>query len=158
MSVALGTLLLPWKLLASPETYVFVWLGFYGGIMGAVGGVLVSDYWLARKTELRVPELFTLEGHYHFTRGWNVRAVIATAVGAFVAVGGAYSALGPDGKKTGPFPADGVVPLLRPLYDYNWVVAFLVAMFVYWLLAAHRRKRHSTVPFDAAPEPATVRS
>ncbi|ABK74201.1 NCS1 family nucleobase:cation symporter-1 [Mycolicibacterium smegmatis] len=158
VSVALGTLLLPWKLLASPETYVFVWLGFYGGIMGAVGGVLVSDYWLARKTELRVPELFTLEGHYHFTRGWNVRAVIATAVGAFVAVGGAYSALGPDGKKTGPFPADGVVPLLRPLYDYNWVVAFLVAMFVYWLLAAHRRKRHSTVPFDAAPEPATVRS
>lgn len=158
ISVAIGTLLLPWKLLASPETYVFVWLGFYGGIMGAVGGVLVSDYWLARRTELRVPELFTLQGHYYFTSGWNIRAVIATAVGAFVAVGGAYSALGPDGQKTGPFPADGVVPLLRPLYDYNWVVAFLTAMLVYWLLAAHRRNSHSTVPFDAAPAPAAVRS
>ncbi|MGV9796932.1 NCS1 family nucleobase:cation symporter-1 [Mycobacterium sp. NPDC003449] len=149
VSVALGTLVLPWKLLASPETYVFVWLGFYGGVMGAVGGVLVADYWLVRKTELRVPDLFSLGGHYHFTSGWNVRAVIATAVGAVVAVGGAYSALGPDGAKTGPFPADGVIPFLRPLYDYNWVVAFLVAMAVYWVLASHRRDQHRTVPFDA---------
>lgn len=148
ISVLLGTLVLPWKLLSSPEAYVFVWLGFYGGMMGAVGGVLVADYWLVRKTELRVPDLFVHGGHYHFTRGWNVRAVIATAVGAFVAVGGAYSSVGEDGQKTGPFPVDGVVPLLRPLYDFNWVVAFLVAMAVYWLLAAHRSHRHETVPFD----------
>lgn len=153
VSVALGTLILPWKLLASPETYVFVWLGFYGGVMGAVGGVLTSDYWLARKTELRVPELYILDGHYHFTNGWNVRAVIATAVGAFVAVGGAYSTLGPNGEKSGPFPVDGVIPLLKPLYDYNWIVAFLVAMAVYWVLAAHRRNSHHTVPFDGTPAP-----
>ncbi|WP_441963916.1 NCS1 family nucleobase:cation symporter-1 [Mycolicibacterium houstonense] len=158
VSVALGTLILPWKLLASPETYVFVWLGFYGGVMGAVGGVLASDYWLARKTELRVPELYILDGHYHFTSGWNVRAVIATAVGAFVAVGGAYSTLEPNGEKSGPFPVDGVVPLLKPLYDYNWVVAFLVAMAVYWVLAAHRRNSHHTVPFDGTPAPSLTPS
>jgi NCS1 family nucleobase:cation symporter-1 len=156
VSVALGTLLLPWKLLASPEAYVFVWLGFYGGIMGAVGGILVADYWLVRRTELRVPDLFVLDGHYHFNRGWNVRAVIATAVGAFVAVGGAYSAVGADGQKTGPFPADGIVPLLRPVYDYNWVVAFLVAMATYWVLASHRSDSHDTVPFDAEPAPAAA--
>lgn len=151
VSVVLGTLALPWKLLASPETYVFVWLGFYGGVMGAVGGVIVADYWLARRTELRVPELFTFGGHYYFTKGWNVRAVIATAVGAFVGVGGAYSAVAPDGVKAGPFPADGVVPLLRPLYDYNWVVAFFVAMITFWLMASHRRHSHETIPFDAVP-------
>lgn len=106
IAVSLGTLFLPWKLLSSPESYVFVWLGFYGGVMGAVGGALVADYWLVRKTELRVPDLFKLEGHYHFTSGWNVRAVIATALGVLIAVGGAYSTVGPDGVKTGPFPSE----------------------------------------------------
>jgi NCS1 family nucleobase:cation symporter-1 len=150
VAVILGTLFLPWKLLASPQTYVFVWLGLYGGVMGAVGGVLAADYWLVRKTELRVPDLFKFAGHYHFTNGWNVRAVVATAIGALFAVGGAYSAVGPDGNKTGPFPVDGIIPILKPLYDYNWLVAFLVGMFTYWLLATHRRQNHDTIPFDAA--------
>ncbi|MAS07756.1 MAG: nitrate reductase [Ahrensia sp.] len=148
VTVALGTLVLPWKLLASPESYVFVWLGFYGGVMGAVGGVLVADYWLVRRTELNVPELFRFNGCYHFNNGWNIRAVIATAIGVVFAVGGAYSTIGPDGVKTGPFPPDGLIPILRPLYDFNWLIAFLVAMVAYWLLAAHKHHRHHTVAFD----------
>ena len=160
VAVTLGTLFLPWKLLASPQSYVFVWLGLYGGVMGAVGGVLVADYWLVRKTELRVPELFKFGSDYQFMKGWNVRAVVATVIGALIGVGGAYSAVGPDGKKNGPFPIDGVIPILKPLYDYNWVVAFLVGMFTYWLLATHRRQHHDTVPFDATPahiNPARIR-
>jgi NCS1 family nucleobase:cation symporter-1 len=74
--------------------------------------------------------------------------VIATALGVLIAVGGAYSTVGPDGVKTGPFPSEGVIPILKPLYDFNWVVAFLVAMVAYWLLATHKGQNHKTVPFD----------
>ncbi|MEI2778633.1 MAG: NCS1 family nucleobase:cation symporter-1 [Tetrasphaera sp.] len=155
IAAVIGTLFLPWKLLASPEAYVFVWLGFYGGILGAVGGVLVGDYWLRRKTHLRVPHLFRYRGDYHYAGGWHPRAVIATILGGFFAVGGAYSAVGADGHKTGPFPADGMIPFLKPLYDYNWVVSFLVGMIAYWLLTLSERTPYETEPFDALHTRAT---
>lgn len=160
VAAVIGTLFLPWKLLASPEAYVFVWLGFYGGILGAVGGVLVGDYWLHRKTNIRVPELFKYRSDYHYQGGWHWQAIVATVLGGLVAVGGAYSAVAPDGTKSGPFPADGMIPFLKPLYDYNWVVSFLVGMATYWLLTLPEKRAHETVPFDAghaaAPAHATT--
>ncbi len=48
----IGILIQPWRLLANPHVYIFVWLGFYGGLLGAVAGVLIADYWLIRRTEL----------------------------------------------------------------------------------------------------------
>lgn len=153
VAVFLGTLFLPWKLLASPNSYIFVWLGFYGGVMGAFGGVIVADYWLVRKTNLSVPDLYKFGGRYHFSKGWNLRAVIATALGAVVGVGGAYSSVGPDSVKTGPFPVDGVIPVLKAFYDYNWVVAFLVGMGAYWVSATHRGRSDETIPFDPADSP-----
>jgi NCS1 family nucleobase:cation symporter-1 len=45
-------------------------------------------------------------------------------------VGGAYTTTGTDG----PFPADGLIPFLKPLYDYSWVVGLVVAFLLYWVL------------------------
>ena len=149
LAVIIGTLFLPWRLLASPDVYIFVWLGFYGGVLGTVGGILVADYWLRRKTNLDVPDLFRREGLYGYTRGWHRSAVAAFLIGTFFAVGGAYSVRAADGTPTGPFPENGIVPLLSPLYDYNWVVAFLVGGVVYYLLARPSRSvTYTTVPFD----------
>lgn len=148
IAVVLGTLFLPWRLLASPDIYVFVWLGFYGGVLGAVGGVLVADYWLVRKTHLDVPDLFRYRGRFHYTNGWHIQAIVATGIGAFFAVGGAYSATNPDGTPSGPFPPEGIISVLSPLYDYNWVVSFIVGGVAYYLLTLHWRKTHETVPFE----------
>ena len=35
-----------------------------------------------------------------------------------------------------PFPADGLIPALKPLYNYNWVVGFAAALIAYWGLTA----------------------
>jgi NCS1 family nucleobase:cation symporter-1 len=35
---------------ADPHIYIFVWLGFYGGLPGAVAGVLVAGYWIINRT------------------------------------------------------------------------------------------------------------
>ena len=48
-------------------------------------------------------------------------------MGALLAVGGAWSAPGP-----GSFPQGGLIPVLKPLYDYNWVVGFAVALVLDW--------------------------
>lgn len=148
LAVIIGTLFLPWRLLASPDVYILVWLGFYGGVLGAVGGVFAADYWLVRKTNLDVPDLFRRKGSYTYSGGWHLAAVAAFLLGAFVAVGGAYSVRNPDGTPTGPFPENGMVPPLSHLYDYNWGVAFLVAAVAYYLFVGGSRKvTYETVPF-----------
>lgn len=131
--MVIGTCMLPWRLLESPESYVFVWLGFYGGITGAIGGIVIADYWILRRTKLNIPALFHRDGEYSYSGGWNLYAVIAFLTGTVFAIGGAYSAV-VDGVPTGPFPEQGLIPWLQPLYDYNWVVSFVVGMAVYLLL------------------------
>jgi NCS1 family nucleobase:cation symporter-1 len=62
--------------------------------------------------------------------------VVAFGVGGLLAVGGAWSAPG-----QGPFPQDGLIPALKPLYDYNWVVGFAVALALYWALTMVSARR-----------------
>jgi NCS1 family nucleobase:cation symporter-1 len=138
-----AVLLQPWRLLSNPHVYIFVWLGFYGGLIGAVAGVLVAGYWVIRRTKLDLTGLYLPRGRYWFTGGWNLAAVVATVTGAVLSVGGAYSAPG-----QGPFPADGLIPFLKPLYDYNWLVGFGAGFVVYLVLSLPARNR--------ATEPATT--
>ncbi|NKQ53865.1 NCS1 family nucleobase:cation symporter-1 [Amycolatopsis sp. K13G38] len=123
-----GIVIMPWKLYSDPSIYIFTWLGFYGGILGAVAGVLVAGYWVLRRRKLDLAALYTEKGRYWFRAGWSWQAIVATLVGAVLAVGGAYTAPG----SSGPFPADGLIPFLKPVYDYSWV-AGLVGGFVVYL-------------------------
>jgi NCS1 family nucleobase:cation symporter-1 len=110
----IGILMQPWRLLADPSGYIFSWLLGYSGGLGSIAGVLIADYWLVRKTSLRLGDLYRSGGIYH---GWNWRAVAATLLGCFFAWIGL------------------IIPILRPLYDYAWFVGFGVAFLVHWALS-----------------------
>jgi NCS1 family nucleobase:cation symporter-1 len=131
----IGILIMPWNLLATPELYIFTWLGTYGGVTGAIAGVIIADYWLIRRNSMHLADLYKSTGIYRYASGWNWRAVVALVVGAFFALGGAYSTPKADGTATGPFPADGLIPILKPFYDYSWIASLLIALVVYWVLA-----------------------
>jgi len=113
-----GILMQPWKLLADPSGYIFQWLLGYSGGLGSIAGVLIADYWLVRKKELALEDLYLVNGAYHYRAGWNWKAVIATVVGCVLAWIGL------------------VVKPLAPLYSYAWFVGFLAAGFLYWALSA----------------------
>src|SRR5437868_5704630 len=49
-----GILMMPWKLLADPNGYIFVWLLAYSGALGSIAGVLIADYWLLRDKSLNL--------------------------------------------------------------------------------------------------------
>ncbi|MFE3599413.1 NCS1 family nucleobase:cation symporter-1 [Streptomyces sp. NPDC059142] len=132
----IGVLIMPWKLTATPELYIFTWLGLVGGLLGAVAGILIADYWIVRRTVLDLAALYRPGGPYWYTRGWNPRAVVAFAVGGVLAVGGSHSAPG-----KGPFPEDGLIPLLRPLADYGWAVGLAASLAVYLLLTLPSGRR-----------------
>jgi NCS1 family nucleobase:cation symporter-1 len=122
----IGIVIQPWRLISDPNIYIFAWLGFYGGLLASVAGVFVAGYWVIKKTHLELTDLY-LDGRgaYWFNGGWNWRAVLATLVGSVLAVGGAHG---------GPFPVDGLIPFLKPLYDYNWVVGFAAGFLVFLAL------------------------
>ena len=48
----------PWKLLATPDAYIFGWLVGYSGLLGPVAGIMVCDYFFIRGTELDVNSLY----------------------------------------------------------------------------------------------------
>jgi NCS1 family nucleobase:cation symporter-1 len=127
----IGILIQPWRLVTDPHVYIFTWLGFYGGLLGTVAGVLIAGYWVRSRTTLDLPGLYLRGGRYWFSGGWNWRAVVATVAGALLSVGGAYTAPG----TAGPFPAGGLIPALKVLYDYSWVVGLGVGFFLYLILS-----------------------
>jgi NCS1 family nucleobase:cation symporter-1 len=126
----LGIVIQPWKLLADPSGYIFTWLLGYSGGLGSIAGVLVADYWLVRRRELRLEDLYLVDGAY---RGWNWRAIGATALGCALAWGGF------------------VIPALRPLYDYAWFVGFFVAGATHLALAPRTAPTFTTA--DARLKP-----
>src|SRR4029077_3396445 len=68
----LGIAIQPWKLLADPSGYIFTWLLGYSGGLGSIAGVLIADYWVIRKRELELEDLYLEDGVY---RGWNWCAI-----------------------------------------------------------------------------------
>ena len=44
-----ASLMMPWKLYADAAAYIFTWLIGYSSLMGAIGGILIADYWVLRR-------------------------------------------------------------------------------------------------------------
>src|SRR5207237_1437707 len=60
----IGILIQPWRLLADPSGYIFDWLLGYSGGLGSIAGVLIADYWIVRRRELVVEDLYREDGIY----------------------------------------------------------------------------------------------
>src|SRR5215207_127443 len=52
ITAVIGIAMMPWKLYADAAAYIFTWLLGYSRLMGAIGGILIADYWVIRRREL----------------------------------------------------------------------------------------------------------
>lgn len=68
-----GTLCFPWLILHN----LFVFLGYYGAFLSAIGGIMVADDYLIRGRRLNVPALFDPDGQCRYDRGVNPAGLIA---------------------------------------------------------------------------------
>jgi NCS1 family nucleobase:cation symporter-1 len=120
----IGILIQPWKLYADPSGYIFTWLIAYSALLGAVGGVLIADYYAIRRAELDHAGLFAKDGPYWYAGGVNPRAVMALLAG-----------IAPCGPGfIGTVSRVKVDPMWLTLYHYAWFISFAVAFVVYVLL------------------------
>lgn len=117
----LGILIMPWKLLSSAQAYIFNWLIGYSALLGPIAGIMIVDYWLLKKTELDVSELYRPGGKY---KGTNPVAVVALIVGVLPNVPGFLKAAG---------ISDRAPNFFDDLYVYAWFTGFLIAGGLYYL-------------------------
>ena len=128
ITAVLGIAMMPWKLYADAAAYIFTWLIGYSSLMGAIGGILIADYWLLRHRVLSVSDLFSLDGAYRYTNGVNLRAMIALGLAILPVVPGFLrAATTPGGQVANPTMFDS-------LYTYAWFVTFSLSFGLYIVL------------------------
>jgi len=116
ITAVIGIVMMPWKLLSDFSAYIFGWLIGYSSFLGPIAGILICDYFIIRKQQLKVRDLYIRNGIYEYKNGFNPKGIIALCAGVFVALIGLF------------------VPQLSFLYDYAWFVGFAVAFVVYFIL------------------------
>jgi len=131
IAALIGLLFMPWKLLATSGGYLFTWLGGYGTLLGAIAGIMLVDYYLLRKSELNVNDLYRRDGEYEYSGGWNRLAVIAFAVGVLPCLPGYLAVSGVIDKAS-------VAPFLLNLFDFGWFFSLAVAGAVYFISTKRR--------------------
>ena len=126
-----GIAIMPWYLLSDPNGYIFVWLVGTSSLLGAVGGVLICDYWLLRGAKLSVANLFNPNGRYRYDRGFNWCAILAVAIAIVPVIPGFIDTV--SGQRLLQ-PDTMVAVVIRNLYSYSWFVTFGVSVIVYAIL------------------------
>jgi NCS1 family nucleobase:cation symporter-1 len=139
----IGIIMMPWKLIADPHGYIFTWLIAYSALLGAVGGILICDYFVLRRTKLSLHDLFDLHGRYRYVNGVNWVAVAALVLGVAPCVPGFMHTVHLIGN---------VPPIWDRIYTYAWFVTFAIAFVVYGLLmfTSHSIEQDRTDPTGAA--------
>jgi len=118
----IGILIQPWRLVADPSGYIYTWLIAYSALLGAIGGILIADYYLIRRTQLNLVELYQAGGEYWYRSGWNWRAIVALVLGILPCIPGFLGTV---------MPTLGIEPFWMQLYHYAWFLSFAIAAAVY---------------------------
>lgn len=125
ITAGLGIAIFPWKLIESSAGYIFTWLIGYSALLGPIGGILIVDYYLIRRTELDSDGLYRHDGPYGYRGGYNWAAFVALAVGVLPNVPGFLEIAG---------VVEDVPTFFSTIYTYAWFVGLPLAGVVYWLL------------------------
>ena len=135
----IGILIQPWRLVSDPTGYIFTWLVGYSALLGAIGGVLIADYFVVRKTRLDLVALYDDKGLYWYQGGWNPIAVVALVAGIAPNLPGFL----------GTVKWAVVSPFWMELYHYAWFVGFGISFAVYVALM-----RATAAKVEPAAQPA----
>ena len=137
ITAVIGILMMPWKLYSDAAAYIFTWLIGYSSLMGALGGIMIADYWVVRRRQLSLRDLFLPDGRYRYSNGTNWRAVTALVVAILPVVPGFIrAATTPGGRVPDPNFFDH-------LYTYAWFVTFALSFVIYLILM--RKEKSSQV-------------
>jgi len=124
ITAIIGVGIMPWRLIESTGGYIFTWLIGYSALLGPIGGIIIADYFLVRRTNINVDALFRRDGEYWYTSGFNWTAIAALTLGILPNVPGFLHQAG---------FVDNVPQIFQSIYIYAWFVGFLISGTFYTL-------------------------
>jgi NCS1 family nucleobase:cation symporter-1 len=98
--------------------------------LGAIGGILIVDYFLLRRTRLDLAGLYRRQGPYWYENGFNTRAIIAFCLGVAPCIPGFLGAV----------KWINVPPVWSQLYSYAWFISLGIAGLAYALMMMSTRR------------------
>jgi nucleobase:cation symporter-1, NCS1 family len=131
ITAIIGILSFPWVLLETAGAYIFTWLVGYGSLLGAIGAVMIMDYWILRRRNLSLADLYRHDGIYAYSGGWNWRAIAAVLIGVVPVLPGFIKAATTPGF-AGVFENPTFV---EGLYNYGLFFTFGVTAVAYLILS-----------------------
>jgi NCS1 family nucleobase:cation symporter-1 len=123
MIAAVGSVILtPWNWYNN-DTAIHYTLGILGALIGPLFGILIADFYLVRKQQIVVDDMFTMEpdGAYFYSKGYNPAAVKAVLAAGLVSVA---SVLVPRWTDAGLWVS-----------DYSWFIGCGAGFAIYYALA-----------------------
>jgi NCS1 family nucleobase:cation symporter-1 len=91
---------------------------------------MIVDYWIVRRRQLNLADLYKHDGRYAYSGGWNWRAIAAVLIGVVPVLPGFFKAATTPGF-AGVFENP---TFIEGLYNYGLFFTFFVAGAAYLLL------------------------
>ena len=120
--VVLGICVTPWNILASSTNFL-TFLNGYSVFLGPLCGIMLTDFFLIRRQQLYLTQLYMQGGMYHYTRGWNFRAVVAFLLAVIPLLPGLAAAVNAE---------SGIPVGFANLYTMNWLSGVFIAATLYY--------------------------
>jgi NCS1 family nucleobase:cation symporter-1 len=121
----------PWYLMSNFSTLLYSFLGTLGAFLGPIDGIAIADYWVIRKRRLHLGELYSPDGRYTYTSGFNWSSIYAFALGVII-------------------PALGlVIPALSFLWENALIFGFVISGICYALLMRNDKSLLTKEEYDA---------
>jgi NCS1 family nucleobase:cation symporter-1 len=124
ITAGLGIAIMPWKLLESAGSYLFVWLVGYSSLLGPIAGILIADYFFVRGCRLNTEAFYHRGSDYEYHKGWNLYALLALALGIAPSITGFLTAIG---------VVNNAPAFLVEIYNYAWFVGAFTSGILYYL-------------------------
>lgn len=87
-----------------------------GATLAPLYGILIVDYYILRKQELKRDDLYNMQGgDYHYGNGWNDHALVAFCIAAVFSVATVW------------------VPALGQLSGYAWIIGSILGGVIYYM-------------------------
>ncbi len=132
ITAGLGIAIMPWKLLESAGSYLFVWLVGYSSLLGPIAGILIADYFFVRRCHLNTTAFYQRNDEYEYHKGWNLWAILALTLGIAPSVPGFLTAIDVVSNAPG---------FLVEIYNYAWFVGAFTSGILYYLFMRLRPGR-----------------
>lgn len=135
----ISVLIMPWKLLASPEGYIFNFLGTYAVYLGPLAGIYIADYYIVKKRRIDTYSLFVGKGgRYWYQNGVNRAAIAVWVISVIPPTLGLL------------FPGNA---FFKGIFDNGWIFGFVLSLIIYPLFM----KKDTKSQFSASEEEKVTR-